>query len=32
MFFEEVEVAEPQDDSVELDTSALDQLEQDQEK
>jgi hypothetical protein len=31
-FFEEVEVAEPQDDSVNLDTSALDQLEQDQEK
>ena len=29
-FFEEVEVAETQDDSVELDTSALDQLEQDQ--
>jgi hypothetical protein len=32
MFFEEVEVAETDDDSVELDTSALDQLEQDQEK
>jgi hypothetical protein len=32
MFFEEVEVAETPDDSVELDTSALDQLEQDQKK
>ena len=31
-FFEEVEVAETTDDSVELDTSALDQLEQDQKK
>ena len=30
MFFEEVEVAETDDDSVNLDTSALDQLEQDQ--
>ena len=32
MFFEEVEVAEISDDSVELDTSALDQLELNQEK